>query len=140
MDPKKLFAALTALIVFTGCENIRLANGMYETTLSGRRDSAAVYDDMIILRLRNPQKESGTEDGYWDWGGKYEVIDGDRIMLKMNRETARVWGFYYDLLMRRNGIEVVDHRAGSSYRLEYIPAVPNRRRDTTTPAAYPAYR
>ena len=137
----KFFLLLAAGLLLAGCESVQLASGMYETTLPGRRDSAAVYGDMIILRLRNPENESGTEEGYWDWGGKYEIRDGSQIFLKMDRETARVWGFYYELTMQKDGIKVTDHRAENSYRLEYVPAVPNQNRGRRpAPSAYPAYK
>ncbi|MBE6357345.1 MAG: hypothetical protein E7058_09605 [Lentisphaerae bacterium] len=122
----------------SGCEVIRLSNGKYETTLSGRDDFAAVYKDMIILRLRNPQNENGTDDGYWDWGGKYEITDENRIELNMSREEARRWDFYYDLRKQDNAIKVTDHRAENSFRLEYIPAVPSRnlRKTPSRPSYY----
>lgn len=138
-----ILAGLTAVILFTGCEVVRLSNGKYETTLSGRDDFAAVYEDLIFLRLRNPVNESGTDLGYWDWAGKYRIVDENRIELDMEREKLRNWNFYYGLRKRGNTIEVTDYRAENSYRLEFIPAVPrknNREQNHDTPAAYPAYR
>ena len=128
-----------AVIILSGCEVVRLANGKYETTLTGRDDFAAVYKDMIILRLRNPQHENGTDDGYWDWGGTYTISEDNHIKLDMSREEARRWEFYYDLQKQGNGIKITDHRAENSFRLEYIPAIPHR----GTPEQnkrYPAYR
>jgi hypothetical protein len=132
---------LTAVFLLSGCEVVRLANGKYETSLSDRGDFAAVYGDLIIIRLRNPENETGTENGYWEWGGKYEIVDGDKIMLDMDRENARNWNFYYDLRKSGSSIKVTDHRAENSYRLDHIPAVPTRQRSGTVPASdYPAYK
>ena len=80
-----------------------LENGKYETSLPERDDFAAVCGDLIIMRLRNPEKESGTEDGYWDWGGRYEVMSDNRIWLDMDRQTRRQWSFYYELSKTEKG-------------------------------------
>lgn len=139
--PAKVFSLLSLVLLLCGCEVVRLSNGKYESTLPGRGDFAAVYGDLIILRLRNPVNESGTEDGYWEWGGKYEIIDDNVIELAMDRENKRNWKFYYELRKQDNAIRVLDHRAENSYRLEHIPAVPDRRSaPRNAPAAYPAYR
>ena len=135
-----VFLAMAAMVCFTGCEVIRLENGKYETSLAGRGDFAAVYGDLIFLRLRNPENERGTDLGYWDWAGKYRIVDGNRIELDMEREKWRDWSFYYGLRKRGNIIEVHDYRAENSYRLEFIPAVQPKNRPANTPAAYPAYR
>lgn len=119
-----IFCALTAVLLFSGCEVIRLSNGKYETTLSGRDDFAAVYGDLIIIRLRNPENETGTDDGYWDWGGKYRIREDNVIELDMDREHARHWNFYYNLRKQDNGIKVIDYRAENSFRLQHVPAVP----------------
>ena len=138
------FAALFAITFFTGCEVIRLNNGKYETTLPGRSDFAAVYGDLIILRLRNPENETGTENGYWDWGGKYSIRDRYLVELDMDRQTARKWNFYYELRRQDNGIRVIDHRAENAYQLHHIPAVPYKKQqnngNNSAPAAYPAYQ
>ena len=138
------FTALFAITFFTGCEVIRLNNGKYETTLPGRSDFAAVYGDLIILRLRNPENETGTENGYWDWGGKYSIRDGYLVELDMDRQTARKWNFYYELRRQDNGIRVIDHRAENAYQLHHIPAVPYNKQqnngNNSAPAAYPAYQ
>ena len=137
----KSISLAVVLMLLCGCEVVRLSNGKYESTLPGRGDFAAVYGDLIILRLRNPINESGTGDGYWDCGGKYKVIDGNTIELDMDRETGRNWKFYYELRKQDNAIRVLDHRAENSFRLEYIPAVPdNRRNPVNSPASYPVYK
>ena len=133
-----IFFALAVLFT-AGCEVIRLENGKYESTLSGRQDFAAVYKDMIILRLRNPHNEDGTDEGYWDWGGNYSIGEDGEIELNMSRDEARKWEFYYTLRKQNNGIKVTDHRAENSYRLEYIPAVPYRNNPGRN-KSYPAYK
>ena len=133
-----IFTVLTAAILFSGCEVVRLSNGKYETALPGRSDFAAVYGDMIILRLRNPVDESGTANGSWDWGGTYSINEDNVIELDMDRETARKWVFYYELRRHNNGIRVVDHRAENAYYLNFIPAVTSAKRPA--PSAYPSYQ
>ena len=140
---KKFFALALLSFLVAGCTEIRLANGKYTSDLSGRDDFAAVYNDLIFLRLRNAE-DNTMNNGYWDWAGKYEIVDGKRIELDMDRKSKRDWQFYYSLTMRGNAILVEDHRAENSYVLTLRPAVPRR------PAAmpqempqtdlYPAYR
>ena len=142
MKISAFICAITAVVLFTGCEVVHLANGKYETGMSGRGDFAAVYGDMIIIRLRNPHDETGTENGYWDWGGKYEIEDDNSLVLKMDRETARNWNFYYGIRRDGNAISVTDYRAEKTFQLKHVPALPKRRTDSDTPippAAYPAY-
>ncbi len=134
---------LTLLPLICGCEVIRLSNGKYEIGQTGRGDFAAVYHDMIIIRLRNPEEPSGTENGYWDWGGEYSVRDDGVIELDMDRQTARDWNFYYSLRKQDNAIRVIDHRAEKSFRLEHVPAVPPQQRRGNAPAVpadYPAFQ
>jgi hypothetical protein len=135
--PVSVLAFTFILMLISGCEVVRLANGKYETTISGRGDFAAVYGDMIIIRLRNPENENGVEDGYWEWGGKYDIREDNIIRLDMDRETERNWKFYYELRKTGNTIKVIDHRAEDSFQLQYIPAVPPKRQ---APPAYPAYQ
>ena len=133
-------AALTfsfILLLTSGCEVVRLANGKYETTISDRGDFAAVYGDLMIIRLRNPQNETGTDDGYWEWGGKYKVREDNVIELDMDRETSRNWNFYYQLRKNGNSIRVFDHRAENNFQLIHIPAVPQKK---SAPRTYPAYQ
>ena len=135
--PVIVLAFTFILMLVSGCEIVRLANGKYETTISGRGDFAAVYGDMIIIRLRNPENENGTEDGYWEWGGTYEIGENNIIHLDMDRKTERDWKFYYELRKNGNAIKVIDHRAEDSFQLQYIPALPPKRQ---APPAYPAYQ
>ena len=136
----QLFLLLTVFLL-CGCEVIRLRNGKYEISQAGRGDFAAVYNDMIIIRLRNPE-EPGTGNGYWEWGGTYSIRDNGIIELDMDRQTARDWNFYYDLRMQDGAIRVIDHRAENSFRLEHIPAVPPQQQSNTpaTPASYPTFQ
>ena len=58
---KKLFfttAAAIAAVIFTGCTELRLAEGIYTTNLSGREDVAMVCNDLIFLRLRNAEDDT----------------------------------------------------------------------------------
>lgn len=135
--PVIVLAFTFILMLVSGCEIVRLANGKYETTISGRGDFAAVYGDMIIIRLRNPENENGTEDGYWEWGGTYEIGENNIIYLDMDRKTERDWKFYYELRKNGNAIKVIDHRAEDSFQLQYIPALPPKRQASP---AYPAYQ
>ena len=120
---KCLFALLPLLLAVVGCADVRLANGKYATSLPGREDFAAVYGDLIFLRLRNAESEEA-DNGYWDWAGEYKIIDGKYIELDMDRETKRTWKFYYQLTMRGKGIAVEDLRAENSYMLHFCPASP----------------
>ena len=40
----RILAVLFSVAVITGCEQLTLENGKYETSLSGREDFAAIYD------------------------------------------------------------------------------------------------
>ena len=129
---KKLFfttAAAIAAVIFTGCTELRLAEGIYTTNLSGREDVAMVCNDLIFLRLRNAEDDS-MNNGYWDWAGKYEILDEGRISLKMDRKSKRDWQFYYDLTMRGNAIVVDDLRAEKTYTLTWRPAIPRQQQNS----------
>ena len=144
----RLLAFFALLLFFTAGCNVYLTNGKYETSLPGRDDFVAVYNDLIIMRLRNPEKVSGTEDGYWDWGGRYEILSDDRIWLDMDRETRRQWSFYYELSKSGTGIKVHDLRAENSFQLDYIPPRPLPAQpaaaaegaESIPASAYPAYK
>ena len=138
---KWIFALMPILLAVAGCADIRPANGKYTTALPGREDVAFVYGDLIFLRLRNAECEE-SDGGYWDWAGKYKVIDGKYIELDMDRQTKRTWKFYYQLTMQGKGIAVEDLRAENSYLLHFRAAAPPAKSggDGSAPAAYPAYR
>ena len=141
-------AVLMLLLVVTGCTELRLANGVYAIDTPGRGDMATVYNEQIFLRLRNAE-EDGLGNGYWDWAGKYKIIDDGRIVLKMDRKSKRDWDFYYNLTMRGNEIVVDDLRAEKTYLLKWRPAVTNTSRGGQNfapmsggdvPQALPAYK
>ncbi len=136
-----VFAFITAAVIISGCTEIRLANGKYTCNLPGREDFAAVYNDQIFLRLRNAEDET-MNNGYWDWAGKYKIVDGSHIELDMDRQTRRNWNFYYNLNMSGNSIVVEDIRGENSYSLKYSPAVHKRpvSMEKPDPAPYPSYR
>ena len=135
---KKCLFALRPLLLFAvGCADVRLANGKYTTSLPGREDFAAVYGDLIFLRLRNAESEEA-DGGYWDWAGEYKIIDGKYIELDMDREAKRTWKFYYQLTMQGKGISVEDLRAENSYMLHFRPASPPPK--TGGDGSAPAYR
>ena len=135
--PLIISVAVFVLLFVSGCEVIRLANGKYETSIDGRQDFAAVYNDMIIIRLRNPENESGTENGYWEWGGFYKVSKDNLIEFDMDRQQNRDWRFYYELRKSGNAIKVIDHRAGNSFILNYESVNPANRSDQQS---YPLYK
>lgn len=117
-----LLYAGSVLFLLAGCQEVRIENGKYETTLEGRRDFVAVYGDMIFVRVRNPQ-EQGVSGGYWEWAGKYSIDSAtDRIYLDMDKQSAKLWDFYYEFYRQRNSICVVDLSRESSYDLHFDPA------------------
>ena len=126
-------------LIFCGCTEVRLANGKYDIKLSGRQDCIMVYNDLIFLRLRNPEYETG-DNGYWDWAGKYSIGDGNKILLDMNRKDMRNWKFYYDLTMQGRNIIVEDFRSSKQFRLELRPAMIQRNQNNQNPGNYPVYR
>ncbi len=135
---------LLLVLFFCGCAEVRLANGKYDITLSGRQDCVMVYNDLIFLRLRNPEYETG-DNGYWDWGGKYTIGEGNKILLDMNRKDMRNWKFYYDLTMQGRNIIVEDFRSGNQFRLEFRPPVIqhnqyNQYNPNPSAGNYPVYR
>ena len=138
---KCLFVLMPILLAVVGCADIRLANGKYTTSLPGREDFAAVYGDLIFLRLHNAESEEA-DGGYWDWAGKYRIVDDKYIELDMDRKTLRTWKFYYQLTMRGKNISVEDLRAENSYLLHFRAAAPPPKSggDAPAPAAAPAYR
>ena len=114
-------AAISAAISFSGCENLTLDNGKYETVIPGREDFAAVYGDLIFLRLRDPSDENARND-YWDWAGKFEIEPDGRIILDMDKNLARTWKFHYDLYRRNGFITVYDLSAENAFNLQFRPA------------------
>ena len=112
----KLFIFTVLCILFAGCTVPVLPNGKYETSQPGRDDFIAIYNDMLIMRLRNPEKFTGMDDGYWDWGGKFEIRSDNRIIPDMSRSEKRQWFFYYEFYKNGNGIKVNDLRAETGFQ------------------------
>ena len=118
----KLFIFALFAVLFAGCTVPTLPNGKYETSQPGRDDFIAIYNDILVMRLRNPEYVSGTGNGYWDWGGKFEILSDNRIVPDMTRAERRKWCFYYEFYKFGNAIKVNDLRAENSFVLDYIPA------------------
>ena len=153
MNPKEiamkyLFCKFTLLslalgaLLFAGCEQLTLDNGKYETSLPGREDFAAIYEDLIFIRVREPS-ENPSSNNYWDWAGKFEIEEDGHIRLKMPRELARKWDFHFDFYRRNGMITVYDLDAENSYNLRFRPASAQQRNDNYHPqfqGGIPAYR
>ncbi len=114
-----LILSVSAML-FSGCEQLTLDNGKYETALPGREDFAAIYDDLIFIRVREPS-EDPSQNTYWDWAGKFEIEDDGHIKFKMPRELARKWDFHFDFYRRNGMITVYDLDAENSFNLRLRP-------------------
>ena len=125
------FILLALVAMLTGCEQLTLQNGKYETSLSGRDDFAAVYKDLIFIRVREPSDDK-SRNSYWDWAGKFEIESDGHILLKMDKDLAREWKFHYNFFRRDSGvITVYDLGAENSYNLRLRPASGNAPRNGT---------
>ena len=117
MTCKSLFPALFALaLLFCGCTEITVPAGKYDTTLDGREDFAAVYNDIIFIRVKEPDDDL-KRNGYWDWAGNFDISDNGKLLLKMNDDDARKWGFHFDFYFSNGMIVVHDIGAQGSYHL-----------------------
>ncbi len=96
---------LTLLFALTGCTVPVMATGRYTAEDPGREDYAAVYQDKIFLHIKAPELHSGRA-AYWDWAGTYELTGAGEIRPDMDRETGKLWNFYYTFLSKREGIVV----------------------------------
>ena len=121
--------ALAALIL-TGCAQPNLNTGEYRIDRSDRGDFAVVYGDLIFLHIHSPENVPGTL-AYWEWAGKYKVLENGEIELDMDRETARRWKFNYQFLRRNDGISFNDWEQQTGYLLRY--RTPELRRNAPTP-------
>lgn len=132
---------LTIVALLTGCEQLTLENGKYETTLSGRDDFAAVYEDLIFIRVREPSDDPAC-NSYWDWAGKFKIESDGHILLKMDKPLARKWDFHYDFYRRDGMITVYDLGAENSYNLRLRPASGHSSRNgfSQTQGGFPVYR
>jgi hypothetical protein len=138
----RILAVLFSVAVITGCEQLTLENGKYETSLSGREDFAAIYDDLIFIRVREPS-DNPSQITYWDWAGKFEIESDGHIRLKMKRELARKWDFHYDFFRRNGMITVYDLDAENSFNLRLRPANAPAVRNDYNPqiqGGFPAYK
>ena len=111
------FAAIFVVFVFCGCYQAQLANGKYDTTLSGRDDFMMVYNDRIAVRLRNPEND-GRDGDYWSWIGDY-YIENNRIWLDMDSDLAKKWAFHYNFYVLPNGIMVKTLGSDESFTLQF---------------------
>lgn len=111
-------AALAAVFMLSGCAETTLRTGEYRITRPDRDDFAVVYDDMIFLHIKSPDLAPGTL-AYWEWAGKYKVLDNGEIELDMDRETRRRWKFYYQFLIKNNGMSFNDWAEHKGYLLQY---------------------
>lgn len=119
-----LFAAM--LVLFAGCNNTRLRTGEYRISKMGRDDFAVVYEDLIFLHIQSPELAPGNLS-YWDWAGKYKVLDGGEVELDMDHETKRRWKFYFQFLMKRDGLGFNDWSKQTGYMLTYqTPGLKNK--------------
>ncbi len=144
------FSAFIFLLLISaficGCGSLTLSNGKYETSLPGREDFAAVYNDLIFIGLREPSDDP-SQNNYWIWAGSFSIDDDGRIMLDMDKKLAKKWNFSYNLYRRNTSISVHDIGAGNSFDLRLrasdnpsvnrisAPAAPS-----AAPGTFPAYR
>lgn len=116
-----LFGALALVFLASGCTVPVMATGKYTAEDPGREDYAAVYQDKIFLHIKAPELHSGRA-AYWDWAGTYELTGAGEIRPDMDRETGKLWNFYYTFLSKREGIVVNDLSENKGYLLRFRPA------------------
>lgn len=127
MMKKILIAGLLAFLA-GGCAGTLITSGKYDIAGTGQEDFAAVYNDLIFLRLRNPMEDK-IGAAYWDWAGKYELDKDGNVILDMDDEDLRLWKFYYQIVYKQGSIGVLDIAKDSWFYL-------NRRNvSTMTPNA-----
>ncbi len=112
------FAALAALVL-VGCAEPNLRTGEYRSDQPGRDDFAAVYDDLIFVHVKSPENVPGSL-AYWEWAGKYKVLDNGELRFDMDRETARRWHFSFQFVRNQQGILVNDLERQSGLTLRYL--------------------
>lgn len=147
---RKVFTFITIVAlsaVFCGCSSLTLDDGKYETSLPGREDFAAVYKDLIFIRLREPADDPA-RNNYWIWAGKFSIEDDGHIILDMDKKLAKKWDFSYDLYRRPGSITVHDLGAENYFdlKLRVIDNSPVNRKTpppgsgNTAPGSFPVYR
>lgn len=115
-----LFGAFALVLLASGCTVPVMATGKYTAEASGREDYAVVYQDKIFLHIKAPELYNGRA-AYWDWAGKYELTGAGEIRLDMDRETGKLWNFYYTFLSKREGLVVNDLSENKGYLLRFQP-------------------
>ena len=123
-----MILALAGLFL-AGCAEPNLRTGEYRIDRSGRDDFAVVYEDLIFIHIKSPENVPGTL-AYWEWAGKYRVVDGE-IEFDMEHETQRRWRFSYQFLRKSDGIVVNDFEGQTGYLLRY--RTPKMRSDAVPP-------
>ena len=123
-------AAALVLAFAAGCAQPNLRTGEYRIERSDRDDFAVVYEDMIFLHIHSPENVPG-DLAYWEWAGKYKVLDNGEIELDMDKETLRRWKFNYQFLRKSGGIGFNDWEKQTGYLLRY--RTPKLRRNAPTP-------
>ncbi len=113
-----LIAATGAMLCLAGCAEPNLRTGEYRADQPGRDDFAAVYEDLIFVHVKSPENVPGTL-AYWEWAGKYKVLDNGELSFDMDRETARRWHFSFQFLSNKQGILVNDLEQQSGFTLRY---------------------
>ena len=109
---------LAAGLFLAGCSSPNLRTGEYRIDRPGRDDFAVVYEDLIFIHVRSPENVPGTL-AYWEWAGKYKVLENGEIELDMDRETLRRWKFNFQFLRKSEGIGINDWEKQTGYVLRY---------------------
>lgn len=113
-----IFASALAAWLLAGCAQPNLRTGEYRIERSDRDDFAVVYEDLIFVHVQSPENVPGTL-AYWEWAGKYKVLENGEIVLDMDRETLRRWKFNYQFLRKNEGIGINDWEKQTGYTLRY---------------------
>lgn len=111
-------SALALAALLSGCAEPNLRTGEYRIANSGRDDFAVVYEDLIFLHVKSPDNVPGSL-AYWEWAGKYKVLENGELAFDMDRETERRWRFSYQFLRKNNGISFNDWEKQTGYLLQY---------------------
>ena len=121
--------ALAALLI-AGCAQPNLSPGEYRIDLPGRDDFAVVYEDLIFIHVKTPESIPDPF-AYWEWAGKYRVLDNGAIDFDMDRETRRRWNFSYQFMRKKEGIGFNDWERRVGFVLRYRQ--PEMRRSARMP-------
>lgn len=99
---------LLAGLCLSGCAAApRIPDGEYRIAASGRADFVIVYQDLVFLKVRNPDVSAGISE-YWNWAGKYTLSDNGEILFDMEQEIAGKWRRYFTFTKRNDGISLMD--------------------------------